>query len=273
MKFLPFPITLLFLVVSYPTAAQESVHPELGSRYSLDLGLFYPERQIKLNAGVTVPGDRDIDFGSEFGLEKRHQAFAVDFRWRFGEKWSLSAQHFAASSAGSAVLEEDVEWNNVVFSRGTNATASTEFTLYRLVFGRSFAKTDNVDFGIGAGIHWMDISAAIEGSILVNNTVTFRRENVSSSAPLPNIGIWYDYSLSPRWAIKARADWFKASIDEYDGRLVNLQAGVNYAWFRHGGIGVAYNYFELDAGVSNQVWQGDAALTYKGPFAFVNFYW
>ena len=273
MKIFAVTLSLLLLTATFPAAAQDDVHPELISKYSLDFGLFYPERQIKLNAGVTVPGDRDIDFGDEFGLEKRHQSFAVDFRWRFGEKWSLSAQHFAASAAGSAVLEEDVEWNNLVFSRGTNATASTEFKLYRAVFGRSLAKTDDVDFGISAGIHWMDIGAAIEGSILVNNTVTFARENVSSSAPLPNIGIWYDYSLSPRWAIKARADWFKASIDEYDGRLVNLQAGVNYAWFRHGGIGVAYNYFELDAGVNNQIWQGAAELTYKGPFAFVNFYW
>jgi len=266
-------ISVLLLVASFPTAAQDSVHPELSSRYSLDLGLFFPKREIQLKAGVTVPGARDIDFGSEFGLEKRDQTFAIDFRWRFGEKWSLAAQHFSASSGASAVLDEDVEWNGVVFSSGSTVDASTEFALYRVFFGRSLSKTNNLDFGIGAGIHWLDLGAEIAGNILVNNNIAFTREAVSSSAPLPNIGGWYDYSLSPRWAIKARADWFKANVDEYDGRLVNLQLGVNYAWFQHGGIGVAYNYFEFDAGISASGWRGTADLIYKGPFAFVNIYW
>lgn len=266
-----FPIAALLLALPLAVVAQDDVHPELGAKYSLDLGLFFPERDIVLEAGAT--GLRGVDFTSQLGLEKHDQMFAVDFWWRFGEKWSLSAQYFDASAAATVFLDESIEWNGLVFDDGTNVDASSDFTLYRLFFGRSFAKTDRVDFGIGAGIHWLDMSALIEGSVLVNNTVTFRRERVAASAPLPNIGAWYDYSLAPRWAIKARADWFQASIDEYDGRLVNFQAGINYAWFRHSGIGIAYNYFELDAGVNNPVWTGSAEIQFKGPYAFVNFYW
>jgi hypothetical protein len=272
MRLFPIALSILLLAASLPVAAQDSVHPDLDSRYSLDLGLFFPERKIRLQAGL-APGTTRIDFGREFGLEKKDQMFAVDFRWRFGEKWSLAAQHFSASAAATAMLEEDVEWNNLVFSRGTNVDASTEFALYRLFVGHSFAKSDDVDFGVGAGIHWLDMSAVIAGSILVNDAVTFRREAVSASSPLPNIGAWYGHSLSSRWAFKARADWFKASIDEYDGRLLNFQVGVNYAWFRNGGVGVAYNYFEVDAGVNAPNWQGVAEVTFKGPFAFVNIYW
>jgi hypothetical protein len=269
MKLLP--IAALLLALPFATAAQDDVHPVLGAKYSLDMGLFFPERDIVLAAGLT--GVREIDFESELGLEKHDQIFAIDFRWRFGEKWSLAAQHFSASAAATVFLDEDIEWNGLVFDSGTNVDASSEFALYRLFFGRSLAKTENVDFGIGAGIHWLDISAVIAGSVFVNNTVTFRRERVAASSPLPNIGAWYDYSLTPRWAIKARADWFAASIDEYDGRLLNFQAGVSYAWFRHSGIGVAYNHFELDASVNGSKWQGAAELTYTGPYAFVDFYW
>ena len=273
MKYFPVTISALLLAASFPVAAQDDLHPELSSKYSLDLGLFFPEREIRLQAGAVGPGARGVDFNSVFGFEKHDQMFAIDFKWRFGEKWSLAAQHFQASGQGTAELGEDVEWNGIVFDGGTNVEASTEFALYRVFFGRSFAKTDDVDFGFGAGIHWLDISAELAGSILVDNTVTFRRETVASSAPLPNIGAWYNHSLSPRWAIKARADWFKASIDEYDGRLVNFQAGVNYAWFRHGGIGVAYNHFEFDAAIDATSWQGAADLTFSGPFAFINIYW
>jgi hypothetical protein len=263
MKLLPATISILLLAMSFPIVAQDGVHPDLRSKYSLNLGMFFPEREIRLQAGVT-PGARGIDFKSEFGLKKHDDEFAFDFKWRFGEKWSLAAQHFSASAAATAMLD---------FSRGTSVEASSEFALYRAFLGRSFAKTDNVDFGVGAGIHWLDVGAAIAGNLLVNNTVTFRREKVNSSAPLPNIGAWYDYSLSPRWAIKARADWFKASVGKYDGRLVNFQAGINYSWFEYGGIGVAYNHFEFDAGITGDNWRGTADLVYKGPVAFVNIYW
>ncbi|MGR9092864.1 MAG: hypothetical protein ACU85U_20020 [Gammaproteobacteria bacterium] len=273
MKYIPIAVCVLFLASVLPAEAQDKVHPEVSSRFSLDLGLFFPERELKFEAAASASASDSINFGETFGLEKHDQTFAIDFKWRFGDKWSLSAQHFEASGEGAAELGEDVEWNDLVFDAGTNVEASTEFAMYRVFFGRSLAKTDNVDFGIGAGLHWLDISAEIAGSVLVNNTVTFRRETVNSSGPLPNIGGWYIHSLSPRWVIKARADWFKASIDEYDGRLVNFQLGINYALFRHAGIGVAYNHFEFDAGVKAPNWRGAADLAYTGPFAFVNVYW
>ncbi len=266
-------LALLLLAASCPAVAQDDVHPVLGSRFSLDVGVFSPNRSLSFAAGISGLRDDGIDFGGQFGLDRKDETFEIDFKWRFGEKWSLSAQHFRASGARTAVLEEDLEWNNVVFSRNTNAHASTDFTLYRLFFARSLTDGGKTDFGLGAGLHWLEIGAEIEGSILVNNTVTFSRESVRASSPLPNIGAWYSYSLSPRWAINVRGDWFGASIDEYSGSLVNLQAGVNFAWFRNGGIGVAYNLVELDLDVNNAIWDGAANLTYEGPFAFVSFYW
>lgn len=264
---------LLLFAVAFPATAQDDVHPELGARYSLDVGMFFPERSMTLGANLQDPGSRSVDFGGEFDLDKKDQTGEIDLHWRFGEKWSLTAQHFQASGTGRTELEEDVEWNGVVFARGSNAEAATRFSLYRLFFGRSFDSSEKTDFGIGGGLHWLKIRAEVEGSIYANNTVTFARESVSASAPLPNIGAWYTYSLSPRWALKARVDWFSANIDEYDGLLLNLQAGVDFAWFKHGGIGVAYNYVELDVDINNAIWKGTANVTFEGPFAFVSFYW
>jgi len=266
-------LVLLLLAVSSMAAAQDDVHPDLNSRYSLNVGVFFPERSMSLGATVAAPDQKEVDFVGQFGLDRKDQTGEIDLQWRFGEKWSLTAQHFRASGSNRIELEEDVEWNNVVFARGSNAEASTRFSLYRVFFGRSFGDSGKTDVGIGAGLHWLKIGATIEGSIYANNTVTFRRESVSASAPLPNIGAWYTYSLTPRLALKARADWFSASIDEYDGKLVNLQAGIDFAWFRHGGIGVAYNFVELDVDIDNSIWTGTAELTFEGPFAFVSFYW
>ena len=54
-------------------------------------------------------------------------------------------------------------------------------------------------------------------------------------------------------------------------RAMNLGAGVSAPG--NGGIGLAYNYLEFDAGVDNSTWQGSVEIVYEGPFAFVSFYW
>ena len=95
-----YPIAALLLALPFATAAEDDVHPELGAKYSLDLGLFFPERDIVLQAGAT--GLRGVDFVSEFGLEKHDQTFAIDFRWRFGET-SLSRSNPRMPPASSSL--------------------------------------------------------------------------------------------------------------------------------------------------------------------------
>ena len=101
----------------------------------------------------------------------------------------------------------------------------------------------------------------------------FRREAVSASAPLPNIGAWYTYSISPRWALKGRLDWLSASVGDYDGRLVNASLGVNYQVFEHAGLGLSYNLFDLEVGVSKSGWRGRWETNYEGPYVYLSFFW
>lgn len=268
-------LMLASLVLMSPAIgfAQGDVHPELSAKFGIDLGMFFPERTATLSAGVNTREREKIDFADEFGLEKHHQTFSLDADWRFGEKWSLSAQYFATSGKKTAVLDEDVEWNGEVFGAGSSVRASTGFTLYRAFVGRRFGDRERTDLGFGLGLHWLELDAALAGDILVGDGVSFSREAVSASAPLPNIGAWYRYSMSPRWAFRARADWFSAAVDDYDGTLVNWQVGINYLLFPNAGLGLAYNSVHLDVGVDSPKWFGSVDLDYNGPFAFISIYW
>ena len=246
----------------------------VSSKYALSLGVFFPTRTIDLRAGANVQGpETEVDFTKSLGIDREDQEFEVDFLWRFGEKWSMSGQYFKGTGQASRTLEEDVTWNDIVFEEGSFVRSKTELTLFRVFFGRSFGSDERVEAGIGAGLHWLDLGASIEGEILVGDGLEFREEAVAAKAPLPNIGAWYRRSLSPRWALQARLDWFSANIDEYDGGLLNMSVGAEFKLFENAALGVAYNSFGLDVGVDNSDWSGDADISYDGPFAYVNFYW
>ena len=87
------------------------------------------------------------------------------------------------------------------------------------------------------------------------------------------MGVWYMYSISPKWALVTRFDWLDVSFDIYDGRLVNASFGLNYQAFEHAGFGVNYNVFNLDVGIDKSDWRGNADISYEGVFAHLSFFW
>ncbi len=269
--------SMLFVVDTNALRAevQKDIHPYLTDKFFVDLGVYFPNREIefRVNGMLDTPNDI-IDFDGEFGLDKSDQTFSLNFGWRFGEKWELGAQYFDASTGDSAVLEEDVEWQDVVFEQGSSISAGTDFSLVRIFFARNFETSERQRFGVGAGIHWLEISAFIEGNaIIAGGANMFRRESVSAGAPLPNFGVWYMYSISPKWAFKGRIDWLDVDVGDYGGSLLNASVGLNFQVVRHVGVGLNYNHFDLDISVDKSDWQGRVRSTYNGWYANISIYW
>jgi len=96
---------------------------------------------------------------------------------------------------------------------------------------------------------------------------------VDTEAPLPNIGAWYKYSISPRWAVRGRLDWLNADVGKYDGSMTNFSIGLNYQVIEHVGIGLNYNNFELDVKIDKTDWRGRIFTSYEGLNAYLSIYW
>lgn len=250
-------------------------NPYLTDTFYLDIGLFFPSRELKLSVDGSVAGARSaIDFDKAFGVKKSDDVLSVNGGWRFSENWQLGAQFFASDGQQSRALEEDVEWGDYTFGAGTGVVAGLDFSLIRTFFARKFQTAEHHSFGIGIGVHWLEIGAFIEGNAIINGEQAgFRRESVSAKAPLPNIGAWYIRTLSERWSLRARFDWLEADIDKYDGRLINASASINYAFSNHVGIGASYNLFQLNVGVDEDDWRGDVKTSYEGLFIHASLYW
>lgn len=270
-------ISLLLLAFSAPAFSAEAgkVHPYLSDKFFVDVGVFFPNRIW----GVGVDGSLDesndvIEFEESVDFKEKDRVLALEFGWRFGQKWRLVGQYFESSGSTSVVLEEDVEWEDVVFQAGTNATGGAGLTLVRTFFGREFRSGEMYEFGLGAGLHWLEIGAFLEGTILVEGGETASAvESVRAQAPLPNVGVWYNYSITERWAVRSRADFFSADIDNYDGTMINLALGVNYQIAENFGVGVNYNYFDIDVKVDQSDWRGRIKTTYEGMYVNLSFYW
>ena len=254
----------------------DEVHPLLINGFSIDVGVFVPRRTLDLRVdrlGDALAGENTlIDFDQEFGLKNADETTALELAWRFGERWSFLGQYFKSTYGRTKTLDEDIEWDDIVFNAGSSATLAGGFQLTRFYFGRELDTQPEHNFGIGGGIHWLDIGTAIEGTVIVNGQPFSERRSARVEGPLPNIGVWYKYSITPRWAFRSRLDLSSASIDRYDGYMINGGVGLNFRAWEHIGFGLSYNYFELDVDIEKSDWRGNIETIYKGGFVSVTAY-
>ena len=167
-----------------------------------------------------------------------------------------------------------VEWQDLTFRAGTFVEGNVSFDVIRVFIGRSLFKNEQNDFGIGAGLHNLDLKATLGGEIKIDDETTdYQSASASASQPLPNLGAWYLYSPARKWLIHGRVDWISANIDKYDGTLWNTSIGVNYQAFRHVGFDLSYQYFNLNANVDDPDWRGGVDMTYSGPVIAVIANW
>lgn len=249
--------------------------PYLKEDYYLTAGLFFPQRdfEFRLDDSASAAGGA-IDFVEQFRLDDGGQTEAIEFGWRFSPNWSLRTQHFDVGGRRSATLLNDVRWGDFTYNTGSTVVAGAGASVTRMFLGRKLRPLSRSEFGVGAGLHLLEIDAFIKGEATRDGNVAgIRKESARVSGPLPNVGAWYMYSLSRRWAVAARADWLAASVGKFDGSIINATVGMDYAVSRHLGVGVSYNYFELDVDVDDSNWKGGAATRFDGVYLHVSAYW
>lgn len=271
-------LLIVFGLLSPVIYAQDNeYHPALSDNFILILGAFRSDNSFSIRAdGLGDFTPDEIDFDDTVGVDQTSTLLNGQLRWKFGKqrKWSLFGQYFKNDASGDATLEEDVDWQDVVFREGTFVGAGVSIEVTRVFVGRSFVKNEQHDFGIGAGVHNLKIGAHLEGEILINDETTgYHRGDVSGSQILPNIGAWYNFSPARKWLLHGRVDWISANIGSYDGTMWNTNFGVNYQAFRHVGFDLSYQYFDLNLDVDKGDWTGGAEMRYSGPVLSVTANW
>lgn len=261
-----------FLSFDVVAETSDNIHPFIADKFYLQLGIFSPKKDIDIRFDGSIGGENDpIDFEEQLKLAATEDIFSWEFVWRFGEKWSLRTQHFQSKREQKVVLEEDIEWGDGIIRAGSSVSAGTGLELTRVFFGWSLESPENVDFGVGLGLHLLNTDAFINRDVITDFGEV---SAVSASGPLPNIGAWYYYSPSKQWVLGGRLDWFEASVGDYAGRIFNFAIGANYQFSTNVGIGLNYQLFSLGADIKKSaVWRGRLETAFQGTYVYLSGSW
>ena len=91
--------------------ARAETHPLLTSKFTVQGGTFLP--RIDFRAGVDASAsleNPDFDLEGQLGVSNKDTLISGNFDWRFTPKWSAHLQYFEVGRCGTAVLQEDVDY-------------------------------------------------------------------------------------------------------------------------------------------------------------------
>ncbi len=260
---------LVFIFASNQTVLSQEKevlkHPILTSKLQLGVGLYIPTRTLRIGVDGSSP-NMDIDLNEAFKLNNNDATLQFNFDWRFTKKWKVSLEYFAVSNGSKAVLDHDISWGDYTIKEGSNIDGGVNLDLYRVYIGRILSQGLKHEFGIGLGIHGLDINPFIIGKIYLNDEVQeIDRLSVTSFAPFPNLALWYYYAPNTKWAFTARLDWFGITLEPYTAKLWDFGPSVKYQIIKNLSIGLDYRYFKISAKVDNKNWNGNFYTFYHGP--------
>jgi len=266
-------LTIVIFLVTFGSAfsqQEDDKHPLLADRFIIGAGWYFPARDVKLGieGSVDLEEQEEIDFDETLGLEKGENTFNFNFMWRFSKSklWSVRGESFKVGATRNVTLDEEIEWEDVIYPVGGEAKVSYEIGLYRIFFGRAISTGQKHELGGGLGIHGLNVKASVEGNAIIDGqSAGFERSDVSAFLPLPNIGFWYFWAPTDRWAFSASVDWFDVKIDNISGGLWNVSPGVTFQIIRNLGVNVNYQFVKFNADINKDSFKGSFDLKFSGP--------
>lgn len=261
-------LALAALAVSATSARAEG--PQ--DRFWGQLEYFFPtiDSTARLDVVATDRPGSAVRLEDDLGLDDRKGTPYLLLGTRLGERWRLEFEFYRLERTAERTIDRAIDWGDVSFPLAAQVASRFDSTVYRLVGGYSFVRTPQAEFGAALGLHVTDFTLGLSGQASAGGgAVGFQREDRDTLVPLPTLGLYGSWHLADQWVLRGRADLLSLKVDAYDGRLVNLMAGIDWRVARHWGVGLGYRYVDYQLESTDDAFRGEVNYNFRGPTLYV----
>src|SRR4051812_7936 len=229
----------------------------------LDLGgvVNRTDSHVRLNGQTTQGSDINLENND---LDRNLSTFIASGTWRFLPNHRLGGLYYGGKRSGSRTYQGNIDIGDQDFPVGATVGLEAKTQIFALDYRWSFMRTPDVEvaavFGFYGGTFNYDFNAV--GS--VNGTQRTYNKSVSTTVPLPVIGLSVDWYLDKRWTVSAQAAGMKADIGDINGHAYMLSLSTDYMIWRNLGVGARYGYTDISADVTKGDFNGNLGVKLNG---------
>ncbi len=230
-------------------ALAEPIHQGLSDKWRFDFTAvsYSPEATLR----STVPGDPPTEVTlDDLNADDDETTGQFSITGRFSDKWRASFAYTDLSVSGYNINSRNFNFDGVDYPLQTELDTELDVTMYIAAVDYAIHQSDTTEFGIGAGLHAIDLDISFVGSL---NGITVGSSSEDFLAPLPNIRGYVRHAFNEKWLFGAGIGWMGAEIDEYDGSLLLGSAFLDYRINNNWTLGVNYQYIEIDLEIDDNL--------------------
>lgn len=232
----------LALTLMVPRAAAEDLHPNFTDTWQFTASALFQKSDASVSSTGILQNVRTIDL-EDLGMDDSTVVPQLAIKWRFSERWLLNFAYSDFSLDGRQAVSSSFDFGDATFP--VNASLDTELSLTAYVVALDYVifKTDKAEFGLGAGLHGLDLDLKLDGDL---NGFAIAQSESDFLAPLPNIRAFGRYALTPRIITNFQIGWMGADIENYSGDFLVASAGIRYRFADQWSLGLNYQVTEID---------------------------
>ncbi len=252
------------------TPARLEEEPYEWKRFGLSLGA-----QVLAQVNTTLRVDSptlgigtEIDLEKDFDVDESVFMGRIDATWHFTRRQELDFSVFNLAREGTRVIDRDIQIGDVVFPVGSEVSTDFDNLFIKLAYRYAFWVRQRWHAGASIGLHTMDWSTEWKAGTLAIE------EDFDFTVPLPVLGVFGTYALSPKLYLNASSEFFGLEYDNFDGFLNNTRLALEHRTFRHVGFGIGLDYFLIDASAEgdNGNLEAEMEYDYLGLTAYLRIY-
>jgi hypothetical protein len=260
----------VLLIATYGVAAAEDRGP-IDQNVEISLGGFVVTNTTRVRLdGQNGQTGTDVNWEHDLGLNDANR-FRVDGFWRFAQRHKVRFMYFRNDRSASRTLTRDIVFDGTTYPVNAEVNAELDTQIVELAYEYAFVRNDNWDVSAGIGIHNVKVSAALGGSISTTGggVSSQSKSDASTNGPLPVLSIHVLWHIGGNFYFDGLGQYFKANIDNVDGRLSDYKLAATWYPIRNAGIGVGYDKFSTSVDINKNDFTGTLRTTYGGPMVFL----
>ena len=260
-------VLLVLGVFTQPLMAEEEDYSkEPWERAALYLGAFFVhnDSDLELGKGISIDGEDVLD------LDEDVTVFRADGFWRITRRNRIDFTYYAMNRDGTSELNVDIPLpGGGRFQEGASVKTDFDMTILRASYAWSFFKNEHFDLGISGGLYGLKVDFEMKAKGFGGSD----KEETDFMFPLPVIGLRGNFALTPKWFIRQSFDYFYVNYGDYEGYLVDLLVAVEWNALKYLGLGVGYNYVQMNLDYSgSDDFLSEIDLNNGGVLAFAKLY-
>ena len=279
-------VLCMLVMLSGPVLAAETDPSDLPwEKMYLNLGAYFATMDSGFRlASSTIGIGVDLDVEDLLGLSTSDSAFRIDYGWRFTEnkRHKLQLGWFNFDRSGSKFLSAPVELpdgegGTTILSGQLNSVFN--FDIIQIKYEYSFFLDERADLNLGIGLFVMPIEFGLSGTVDTGSgpiPSSELREDIT--APLPVVGVGFEFAITPQWFIRQQLDLFYLAIGDFEGGIAHNSLALEWLPWKHVGFGLGVDNMRVKVEAKGSDYPGvdfvgNVEFSYFGAQLYVKFFY